>query len=188
MNRPKLYVIVASTRDGRQGRAVADWAFEQVLQHDRFDAELVDLKEVNLPLFNEPRHPRLRQYEHAHTQAWSARIEKGDAFVIVTPEYNYGSPPSLLNAFDYLVHEWAYKPVGFVSYGGLAAGTRSVQMTKQVLSALKMVPIPEGVAIPLFTKQIEDGVFRANDAQQKAAATLLAELLRWTEALKVLRA
>ena len=187
MDRPRLGVIVASTRNGRQGRIVADWFFEQSTSHGKFESELIDLKDVNLPLFDEPRHPRFRQYEHDHTKAWSARVERADAFVFVTPEYNNGAPPSLVNALDYLVVEWGYKAVGFISYGGASAGTRSVQMTKLIATALKMMPIPEAVAIPFFTKQIENGIFKGGETQDQAARVMLDELLRWTGALKALR-
>jgi NAD(P)H-dependent FMN reductase len=187
MDRPKLGVIIASTRDGRQGRPIADWFFQRASEHGKFETELIDLKEVNLPLFDEPRHPRLRQYEHAHTKAWSARVETADAFAVVTPEYNYGMPPSLLNAFEYLYVEWNYKPIGFVSYGGISGGTRSVQMTKLTITALKMMPIPEAVTIPFFTKQIENGLFTPADAQQTSAGVMLDELFRWTVALKTMR-
>ena len=188
MDRPRLGVIVASTRDGRQGRPVADWFYQRAVDHGKFESELIDLKEVNLPLFDEPRHPRLRQYEHEHTRSWSARVEKADAFAIVTPEYNFGPPPSLLNAFDYLYLEWNYKPLGFVSYGGASGGIRSVQASKLTVTTLKMMPIPEAVAIPFFMKQIDNGVFTGNELQEKAATLMLDELWRWTIALKTLRA
>src|SRR5690349_114928 len=123
---PHLQIVVASTREQRKGPQVAAWFEGEARAHGGFEIELVDLAAVALPLFDEPRHPRLRQYEHEHTRRWSASVERADAFVFVTPEYNYGAPPSLLNALDYLIQEWAYKPVGFVSYGGVSAGTRSV--------------------------------------------------------------
>ena len=65
-------------------------------------------------------------------------MEAADAFVFVTPEYNHGYPASLKNAIDYLNQEWRYKPVGFVSYGGVAAGTRSVEQLQQVVTAVKL--------------------------------------------------
>ncbi len=150
---------------------------------------MVDLAEAALPVFDEPRHPRLQEYEHDHTRAWSERVGRADAFVFVTPEYNFGPPPSLVNVLDYLVKEWAYKPVGFVSYGGVSAGLRSVQMTKQIVAALKMVPMVEAVAIPFFSRHVdaETGGFDPGEVQEKAARVMLDELVRWTDALKVLR-
>ena len=124
--KPKLSVINVSTRPGRVGFPLSTWIFEKAAAHGAFDVQLIDLKDENLPMFDEPRHPRLRQYEHEHTKRWSAKIDAADAFVFVTPEYNHGTPPSLINALDYLVQEWAHKPVGFVSYGGPAGGSRAV--------------------------------------------------------------
>ena len=182
-----LAIIVASTRQGRSGHAIASWFVEQVRAHGKFDADLIDLKVVNLPMLDEPNYPRLHQYQHAHTKTWSARVARADAFVFVTPEYNYGTPPALVNALDYLFAEWNYKAVGFVSYGGVSAGTRSVQMTKQIVTTLKMVPLVEAVHIPFFSKLMADGVFKGGETYDKAAATMLDELVRWTQALKVLR-
>ncbi len=186
---PTLQVIVASTRPGRKGPAVATWFAEQVRQHGKFKAEIADLGVINLPVFDEPEHPRLRKYQHDHTRAWSARIDRSHAFVFVTPEYNHGTPPSLMNALDYLVQEWAYKPVGFVSYGGVSGGLRGAQMTKQVVVALKMVPLFESVTIPSFAKFIDPdtGVFTPDEIQAKSAVKMLDELLRWENALRVLR-
>ncbi len=184
---PKLSVIIASTRPGRVGLPVGTWFTEFAKKHGRFDVEVADLKEINLPMLDEPNHPRLQKYEHAHTKAWSERIDKSDAFVIVTPEYDFSSPPALVNALDYLFKEWNYKPAAFVSYGGMSGGIRSVQMTKMLLTSLKMVPLTDSVAIPYVDKHIENGVFKADEKMEKAAGSMLDELLRFSDALQVLR-
>jgi len=185
----QLHIIIVSTRPGRAGLPVADWLVAQATRHGKFAIEVIDLAKVGLPLFDEPRHPRLRQYEHEHTRALSRTIDRADAFVFVTPEYNYGAPPSLVNALDFLVHEWAYKPVAFVSYGGVSGGTRSVQMAKQIVTALKMMPMFEAVVLPFFAQLIdkETGVFAPPKIQDDAAVTMLDELLKWATALKVMR-
>ena len=112
---PKLSIVVGSTRPGRIGLAVATWFVERARAHGGFEIELVDLAALNLPMLDEPKHPSLREYTHAHTRAWSATVASADAFVFVTPEYNHGAPAPLINAIDYLVHEWSYKPAAFVS-------------------------------------------------------------------------
>jgi NAD(P)H-dependent FMN reductase len=185
----RLHVVIASTRESRMGPVVADWFLEQARRHGKFQLERVDLQEVNLPLFDEPKHPRFRQYEHEHTKRWSAIVDRADAFVFVTPEYNYGSPPSLVNALDYLNQEWAYKPVGFVSYGGVSGGTRSVQMTKQIVTALKMMPMFEAVTIPFFSQYVDkaSGKFAPGKVQEDASTVMLDELLKWAEAMKGMR-
>lgn len=108
--------------------------------------------------------------------------------MFVTPEYNFGPPPALLNALNYLYVEWNYKPAAFVSYGGISGGLRAVQTAKLTLTTLKMAPIVEAVVIPGFAQQIVDDVFTPTDVQAKSAADLLTELARWAGALKPLRA
>jgi NAD(P)H-dependent FMN reductase len=185
-----LQVIIASTRPGRQGAKIGAWAVQQVVAHGKFDVEAVDLAKVNLPFLDEPRHPRFAQYEHEHTKRWSDTVKRADAFIFVTPEYDFGPPATLINALQYLSKEWAYKPVAFVSYGGVSGGTRGVQITKSTVTSLKMMPMFEMVAIPFSAQYVNSatGVFDPGDAQGKAAGAMLDELHRWTIALKTLRA
>src|ERR1700759_967835 len=179
---PRLSVIIGSTRPGRAGLAIADWFADRARQHGGFEIDVVDLAELNLPILDEPNHPRLRQYTHQHTKDWSARVAGSDAFVFVTPEYNHGYSAALKNAIDYLHHEWHYKPVGFVSYGGVAAGTRAMQQLKPVLAALRMTPVVEAVNVPFVGQFISDDErFEPNDVLEQAAADMLAALGR-TEA------
>ncbi|MBI3050079.1 MAG: NAD(P)H-dependent oxidoreductase [Acidobacteria bacterium] len=186
---PRLGIVIASVREGRIGLPVAQWFIERARRHGRFDVEVVDLKEIDLPLFAERHHPRLQKYESETQKAWSTLVSGLDAFVFVTPEYNYGLSPALLNALDYLFVEWHYKPAAFVSYGGISGGIRGVQMAKQTLTTLKMVPIVEAVAIPFVAQAVdrEAGVFKPTEQHEQSATALLDELLRWTEALAVLR-
>lgn len=184
----KLAVIIVSTRLGRKGPAVAQWFADFARYQEIFDVTLIDLAEVNLPLLDEPAHPRLQQYQHAHTQAWSEQIAAQDAFVFVSPEYNFGTPAPLVNALDYLFKEWNYKPAGFVSYGGVSGGLRGVQMSKLLLTALKMMPIPEAVTIPAFSDYLDEhGKFQANSHHEHSADGMLNELRKWATALKTLR-
>jgi len=186
---PTLQIIVASTRPGRIGLPVASWINDVAVKHGAFDTvELVDLAEWNLPFMDEPNHPRFRRYQHQHTRDWSAKIDEADAFVIVLPEYNFGFTAPLKNALDYLHQEWAYKPVGLVSYGGVSAGTRAAQMIKQVLTTLKMMPVPEAVQIPFVAQFLDDdGAIQPNEVMDNASVAMLDELARWTEALAPLR-
>ena len=186
---PTLQIIIASTRPGRVGLPVADWFAARARHHGTFELDVVDLAELGLPFMDEPNHPRLRRYEHQHTKEWSARVDAADAFALVTPEYNHSYNAPLKNAIDFLHAEWAYKPVGFVSYGGIAAGTRAMQALKPSLVALKMTPVLEAVNIPFHAQFIgEDGQVHANDVMDAAADAMLAELAKLTGALRSLRA
>jgi NAD(P)H-dependent FMN reductase len=187
MAKPKLHVVICSTRPGRIGPTIANWIFDVAQAQGHFESELTDLIEFNLPLFDEPHHPMRRQYQHEHTKSWSKHVNRADAFIFVTPEYNYGPPPSLLNALDYLYFEWNYKPAGFVSYGGVSAGMRSSARAAMTATTLKMMPIPETVGLPNVMAQLKDGRFDANELNAKGAGAMLTELAKWEEALRGLR-
>src|SRR5690606_23758292 len=136
----------------------------------------------------EPQHPAMQQYEHAHTKAWSASVAAADAFVFVTPEYNFNPPPSFVNALNYVYREWNYKAAGFVSYGGISGGMRAVQMAKQLVTTLKMMPMVEGVAVPMVGQSLdEQGGFVSNELIDHSAQQMLDELSKWTGALTSLR-
>ncbi len=187
MSKPTLQVIVASTRPGRIGPVVADWFVRLATQHGGFDVQVSDLAELALPLMDEPHHPRLRRYEHQHTKAWSAAVDAADAFVFVMPEYNFTFTAPLKNAIDYLHGEWAYKPVGFVSYGGISGGLRAVQSIKTVVTTLNMFPLPASVALPFVANSIVDGVLEPSELAVGTAKGMLDELARVGRALKPLR-
>ncbi|HEY2287502.1 MAG TPA: NAD(P)H-dependent oxidoreductase [Streptosporangiaceae bacterium] len=188
MSNPTLQIIIASTRPGRVGPSVAAWIHERAVAHGGFEVELIDLAEVGLPMFDEPKHPRFGEYVHQHTKDWSAIISRGDAYIFVMPEYNYGFNAAIKNALDYLNKEWAGKVVGFVSYGGVAAGTRAVQMLKPVLGALRMVALPDAVHIPFVSQFLDaERTLQPNDVMEKAATTVLNELVTWSAALHAVR-
>ncbi len=188
MPKPWLAILIGSTRPGRVGLPVAQWFAQRAREHAGFEVEIIDLAEMDLPLLDEPNHPRLHQYTHDHTRAWSATVARADAYVFVHPEYNHGLNAALKNAIDYLFLEWQYKAVGFVSYGGVSGGLRAVQMIKQVVTALKMVPVQEAVTVPFVAKFIDgEGRFEATPTLDASATALLDELAKVTAALSPLR-
>lgn len=183
----KLHVIAVSTRPGRNGIHIARWVESLARAHGKFEVSLVDLAEVNLPIMDEPNHPRLRQYTKEHTKKWSAIADAADAFVFVAPEYNYSMAPSLVNALDYLLQEWKYKAAGIVSYGGVSGGLRAAQMAKQLLTAVGIMPAAD-VPIPRFTQFLVDGIWTPNELMIKSVGAMLDEVFKWATATKTLRA
>ncbi len=184
----KLNVIVASTRPGRTGIAVGKWFEDFARAHGGFEPVLVDLAEIGLPMYDEPRHPAMQDYEHDHTKRWSKIVSSADAYAVVTPEYNHVPSPVLINAFDYVYKEWNYKPIGVISYGGVSGGLRSAQVVRSMAATLKMMPIPEGVPIPAVAQHVKDGTFASNELIDASARTMLDELGRWADGLKAMRA
>jgi len=185
---PHLLIVIASTRPGRVGLPLGEWFAGRAEDHGGFTVEVADLAELGLPLFDEPNHPRLRRYEHPHTLEWSAIVDRADAVVFVTPEYNHAYPASVKNAIDYLHHEWRYKPASVVSYGGVSAGTRSAMALHAAVYALNLFTIAQQVNIPFVHSRLIDGRFDPSETTETAATAMLDELVKVAGTLKQLRA
>jgi len=183
----KLNVIIGSTRPGRIGPTVGAWFAGFAREHGQFNVELVDLAAFELPLLDEAAHPRLQKYEHAATKRWAASVDSADAYVFVTPEYDFFPPASLVNAVQTVLREWHYKPAGIVSYGGISGGLRASQALRQLLGNVNVHALPLSVPIPFFSNFIDDGVLVPNEPMAEGARLMLSELHKWAVALKTMR-
>ena len=141
--KPKVLIILGSTREGRLGEDVARWLMRQLSGRQDADFELADLREYRLPIYEGPS----PDHRDAAVRRWADKVAAADGYVVVTPEYNHGYPAVLKSALDHAYQEWNRKPVAFVSYGGHAAGYRAVEQLRQMALELQMVPIREQVGI-----------------------------------------
>ncbi|TAK04601.1 NADPH-dependent oxidoreductase [Patescibacteria group bacterium] len=174
---PHVQIILASTRDGRIGDKVTAWVAEKAKARTDFTSELVDLRDWPLPHFNDPKLPGTGEYSFDYTKKWSEHVQKADGFIIVTCEYNHGYPGVLKNALDHLYKEWNGKPVAFVSYGGVAGGTRAVEQLHQVVNELRMVSVHDEVNIPFVAKAFDaGGTFLQEDVHGPKLEKLFVEL------------
>jgi len=150
--KPRIGIIVGSTRPTRVCRTVAEWVMKS-MQHDNLELELIDLADIDLPFLDEPDIPAHGNYQHEHTKAWSKIINSYQGFVLVFPQYNWGYPAVLKNALDFLYKEWARKPVSIMCYGGHGGfqGTLAMKLVTQGLRMYNMSTNP-----PL---DIEDDMF-----------------------------
>jgi NAD(P)H-dependent FMN reductase len=146
----ELKVILGTTRQRRFGDKPAHWICEEARLRPGVEVELVDLRDYPMPFFDEPMSPAWGKgtYADEAVQRWAGRIARGDAFIVVSPEYNHGYPAVLKNAFDHIYPEWANKPVGFLSYGG-AGGARAIEQLRLVAIELQMWPIRSAIHLPL---------------------------------------
>ena len=133
----KLAIIIGSTRPGRVGEAVGRWVHEIAQKRSDATFELVDIKDFNLPLLDEPVPPSMGKYSQEHTKKWAAKIAAFDGYVFVTPEYNHGINGALKNAIDFLFAEWNNKAAGFVGYGsaGIFRFMRGLPQTSSLLAS-----------------------------------------------------
>ncbi|MEY2556883.1 MAG: hypothetical protein QOE34_308 [Verrucomicrobiota bacterium] len=182
----KIAIILGSTRPGRNGEAVAKWVHEIAGKRTDAQFELVDIKDFNLPLLDEPAPPSMGQYSKPHTKAWAAKIGSFDAYVFVAPEYNHGISGALKNAIDFLFAEWNNKAAGFVSYGG-AGGVRAVEHLRLVLAEVQMATVRNQVLLSLFTDFENYSVFKPDSRKETSVNEMLDQLIAWGGALKTLR-
>lgn len=185
---PHIAIIIASIREQRAGEKVARWLFGLAKQRTDLAFELVDLKEWPLPLYAYPRNPNEMEtgYPDDLARRWVETVGRFDGFIIVTPEYNHGYPPSLKNALDYVYAGWNKKPVAFVSYGGPAGGVRAVQQLRTVAVDLQMAPIRAEVNIQMIGRAFDEkGTLVLNpDIYVKGAQAMFDQLAWWAITLK----
>jgi NAD(P)H-dependent FMN reductase len=174
----RIGIIIGSTRPGRKAEAVAKWVYEIAQKRTDAEFEIVDIRDFNLPLLDEPVSPIMGQYAHQHTKIWSAKIASFDAYVFVTPEYNHGTSGALKNAIDFLYHEWVNKAAGFVSYGG-AGGARAVEV--------QIATVRNQVLLSLFTDFENFSVFKPASQHEKSVNAMFDQVIAWGSALKTLR-
>jgi NAD(P)H-dependent FMN reductase len=180
----RLMVVIASTRVGRVGGPVGEWVAAAARQTSA-DVDVVDLAAFVLPMLAEPNHPRLKQYTSELTWEWSRRVEAADAVIFVLPEYNHSYSAPLKNAIDHLHGEWAGKPVGLVSYGGLSGGSRAVTALQPVLVNLGMRILAANVEIAWVAEHIVDEVFLPSERHERALEGQLAALAALVPAVDV---
>lgn len=184
-HRRTLLIVISSIRPTRQGDKWAHWIAQVARENTSFNVEIADLQEIDLPLMREPHHPSQGNYQFEHTKAWAAIVDAADAILFVTGEYNYSIPAPLKNAIDYLGPEWANKPAGIVSYGGVSAGLRAAHHLRQILTGVDMFVPRIAVSIPYSAQYVSDeGKVNAPDSATASAMKLLAELERLTALLR----
>src|SRR6267143_6613344 len=182
----RIAIIIGRTRPGRNGEAVAKWVYEIAQKRTDAEFELVDIKDFNLPLLDEPMPPVMGQYSKPHTKAWAAKIGKFDAYVFVTPEYNHSISGALKNAIDFLFAEWNNKAAGFVSYGG-AGGARAVEQLRLVMAEVQIATVRNQVLLSMFTDFENFSVFKPLARHEKSVNDVFDQVLAWGGALKTLR-
>lgn len=168
----RLAVIVASNREGRFADVVVDWFAGRVAEHDGFELDVVDLATAGLPaVFPRKATPAVTRF--------AARIDAADAIAIVVPEYNHSFPAPLKQAIDLLGDEWAYKPVAFISYGGISGGLRAVEQLRLVFAELHAVTVRDTVSFHGARSAFDEAGMPHDTKGPAAAADRLLDQLRW---------
>jgi NAD(P)H-dependent FMN reductase len=187
--RPRIGIVIGSTREGRFGEKPAHWIHTIARQRTDLEFELIDLRDHPLPFFNEPMSPAWAPVKNQAAQRWGDRLATLDGLIVVTPEYNHGPSAVLKNAFDYAYKEFIRKPIAFVGYGGVGAA-RAVEQLRLVAVELQMAPVRHAVHIGMVEflgiwqqgKSFDDFPHLA-----QAASAMLDDIAWWAKALNSAR-
>ena len=181
----KIAIILGSTRPNRNGAVVADWVYKQAASREA-SYDLIDLRDVDLPMLDEGTPPSMGKYEHEHTKEWAAQIDQYDGFIFVTPEHNHSTSAALKNALDFIYAEWNNKACAFVGYGSLG-GARAVEHLRAITSELQLAHVRQQVALSLYQDWEDFTDFRPEPQNEEALDTLFEQLESWAGAMETVR-
>jgi len=191
----RLQVIIGSTRPGRAADLVAPWVIDRARAHGGLDVEVLDLRDWPLPMFaehmgsigdfNDP------TYSQPIVRDWNHKIREGDAYLVVTPEYNHSVPGVLKNAIDSVFVSFAFrqKPLVAVGYsGGVAGGVRAIEHLAQIAIEAEMVPLRTAIIIPQVTEAFDEAGKPVNRVADISLRIALDDLKWWSDVLGAARA
>ncbi|MCJ8007142.1 NADPH-dependent FMN reductase [Lederbergia wuyishanensis] len=183
----KIGIVTGSTRDSRVNIQVAEWVKSIADLRTDAEFELVDIKDYNLPRYNESIPAIMSQdYQTPEAKVWSKKISELDGFVFVTPEYNKGITSGLKDAIDYLYVEWNNKAAGIVSYGS-SLGVTAANNLRLILTVPKVATVGTHPALSLFTDFEDMSIFKPAPFHADTVQKMLDEVVSWSTALKTIR-
>ena len=189
MSKPKIAIVVGSTRAVRFADKPADWIAKIAKTHADIDVEIVDLRDFPLPFFEEVASSLWAPSQSEVAQRWQKKVAEFDGFIFTAAEYTHGPTAVLKNALDYAYTEWNKKPAGFVGYGGVGAA-RAIEQLRLHAVELQMAPVRSAVHIAwadyLAVKQDEKKLGEFEHLNQ-AGQALVADVAWWAKALKKAR-
>jgi NAD(P)H-dependent FMN reductase len=177
-DRTKTALIYGSTREGRFCDTVAEWAARETRALEKFTVDPIDPAKLDLPT-------RIQEDETSDQKDVGRRLTEADAFIVVTPEYNHSFPAALKMLIDLYADPWQAKPVGFVSYGGVSGGLRSVEQLRLVFAELHAVTIRDSVSFASAWDLFDDrGKLREPERPRRTLGRMLAQLDWWARTLR----
>ncbi|MBL8159634.1 NAD(P)H-dependent oxidoreductase [Candidatus Saccharibacteria bacterium] len=185
-----IAIILGSSRPSRFSVQPGQWIYDRARAQfgDKADFTLVDLKEVDLPFFDEPVSPAMAPSVNEHSLAWQQQVAGYDGFIFIVAEYNHSYSAVLKNAIDFSWHEWGYKPASFVSYGSAAGGARAVEHLRQVAAEVRMYDLRDQLLLPHYYGNLDDkGQYKFSESDEKLADAIVDANIFWAKTMKPAR-
>jgi len=146
MTKLRIALVIGTTRATRFADIPADWLLDQLKDHPDLAVEKVDLRDFNLPLFDEPASNLWMPSSDPAAVAWQKKIGEYDGYIFTVAEYNRSISGALKNALDQAYNEWNKKPMSAIAYGGTGAA-RALEHLRNMAVELQMVPTRNAVHI-----------------------------------------
>ena len=189
MNKPRIAIIISSTRGARVGEQAARYVEAIASKRSDLSFEVVDLRDYPMPFFDEVASNAYVPSTNEVAQKWQKKVASFDGYIFVTAEYNNSITAVLKNALDYAYPEWNRKPAAYFSYGS-AGGARAVQHLRDICVELQMAPVRHSVLIqgseffPIMNgqKQVKELTYL-----EPLVVQMLDQLAWWAVALKKAR-
>jgi NAD(P)H-dependent FMN reductase len=189
MSKPRIAIIISTTRAARFGHKPAQWVKDSAAQRDDIETEIVDLRDFPMPFFDEVASNAWAPTQNPVGQRWQKKIAEFDGYIFVTAEYNHGIPASLKNALDYAYPEWNKKAAAFVGYGAVG-GARAIEHLRLVAAERQLATVRSGVYIQgadFMAAWKEGKDLKDIGYLQAGVKDMLDQLVWWTKALKTAR-
>ncbi|CDX44153.1 MAG: NAD(P)H-dependent oxidoreductase [Mesorhizobium sp.] len=190
MSKPKIAIVVGSTRAARFADVPTQWIAKIAKAHADIDVEIVDLRDWPLPFFDEVASSAWAPSQNEVAQRWQKKVAEFDGFIFTAAEYNHAPTGVLKNAIDYAANEWNKKPAGFVGYGSVG-GARAVEQLRLIAVELQMAPVKSAVHIAWGDfLAVRQGEKKLEDLEHlnQAAVALVNDVAWWAKVLKAARA
>jgi len=190
MSKPKIAIVVGSTRAARFADVPTQWIAKIARSHADIDVEIVDLRDWPLPFFDEVASSAWAPSQNEVAQRWQKKVAGFDGFIFTAAEYNHAPTGVLKNAIDYAANEWNKKPAGFVGYGSVG-GARAVEQLRLIAVELQMAPVKSAVHIAWGDfLAVRQGEKKLEDLEHlnQAAVALVNDVSWWAKVLKAARA
>src|SRR5215467_8330908 len=127
-------VILGTVRSGRMSEHAAKLVTSEIEKRTCVETELIDIATMPLPTSDAG--------EAIKEPGFAGKMERADALIVVSPEYNHGYSGLLKHVLDSCLKEYIHKAVGIVGVSaGPFGGARVIQNLLPVMRELGLVTI-----------------------------------------------
>lgn len=170
-----IVVVTGSVRPNSANKHVVEYV-QDILASQSIAYTTADLKELNLPFFDDPLSPTNPEFKPTHENviAWTKMVAESAGVIFVTPEYNHTMSPVQLNAIDWIGKEWQGKPVALIGYGWTSGANQAHATAREALAVNLKARVGDNQANLFFTRDLNPNgsILDATSVERKVRASI----------------